>query len=201
MKCVKSLVLFSVLVFIGWLWSAANAAEHNQRKSAPQKGAQQGNIHRGSPERGRQMHPGDRGHLGNRRGFERRWPGPGGRPEHFNFRGRHYGSFTLHERTIWHRGAWRHTGHGWYWIVGGVYYSYPAPIYPYPLFVSGVVVEYPVVAPVPVVVARPPLVVQPQAQYWYHCDDPPGYSPYVQNCNTEWRMVPVPPQAPPPPPN
>ena len=30
----------------------------------------------------------------------------------------------------------------------------------------------------------------PYGQYWY-CDNPPGYYPYVQQCNTGWQMVPA----------
>jgi len=26
-----------------------------------------------------------------------------------------------------------------------------------------------------------------QPQYWYYCDDPKGYFPYVQNCKTNWQ--------------
>jgi len=30
----------------------------------------------------------------------------------------------------------------------------------------------------------------PYTQYWY-CEDPPGYYPYVQQCNDSWQMVPA----------
>ena len=30
----------------------------------------------------------------------------------------------------------------------------------------------------------------PYTQYWY-CDDPAGYYPYVQQCNTGWQTVPA----------
>jgi len=29
------------------------------------------------------------------------------------------------------------------------------------------------------------------SQYWYYCQDPPGYYPYVQQCGTGWQMVPA----------
>ncbi|MBI3329563.1 MAG: hypothetical protein HYZ81_23020 [Nitrospinae bacterium] len=51
----------------------------------------------------------------------------------------------------------------------------------------------------PVVVAPPaPVYVQPSAPppppYWYACDDPQGYYPYVQQCPGGWRQVsPTPP--------
>jgi len=34
---------------------------------------------------------------------------------------------------------------------------------------------------------------EPAATYWYYCIEPPGYFPYVQNCNRAW--VPVLPQS------
>jgi hypothetical protein len=52
----------------------------------------------------------------------------------------------------------------------------------------------------PVVVAPPPVYVQPQPQvyvqppppqpYWYYCDNPQGYYPYVAQCPGGWRAVP-----------
>lgn len=49
-----------------------------------------------------------------------------------------------------------------------------------------------VVAPAPVYVRPlPPVVVQPSAPtvYWYYCDNPQGYYPYVQRCPGGWRQV------------
>jgi hypothetical protein len=37
------------------------------------------------------------------------------------------------------------------------------------------------------------------AQYWYYCNSPKGYYPYVQSCPAGWYPVPATP--PPPPPN
>lgn len=51
----------------------------------------------------------------------------------------------------------------------------------------------------PVVIERqPPVFVQPepQVQYWYYCQSPQGYHPYVQQCPGGWMQV-VPPTAPP----
>jgi hypothetical protein len=49
----------------------------------------------------------------------------------------------------------------------------------------------------PVVVApSPPIYVQPppSPSYWYYCDNPKGYYPYVQHCPGGWRPVaPTPP--------
>ena len=54
------------------------------------------------------------------------------------------------------------------------YYAYPPPV---------------VYAPPPVVYAPPPVVVQQPTQYWYYCDNPAGYYPYVPSCPTPWRPV------------
>src|SRR5229473_637251 len=33
---------------------------------------------------------------------------------------------------------------------------------------------------------------QPHAsQYWYYCQNPSGYYPYVQQCSTNWQPVPA----------
>lgn len=51
----------------------------------------------------------------------------------------------------------------------------------------------------PVVIERqPPVFVQPepQPQYWYYCQNPQGYYPYIQQCPGGWLQV-VPPTPPP----
>jgi len=44
--------------------------------------------------------------------------------------------FHDHDFIAWRGGRWYHGYYGgrtgWFWMVGGVYYWYPAPIYPYP---------------------------------------------------------------------
>jgi hypothetical protein len=102
-------------------------------------------------------------------------------------RGRHEGwrgeihRFNDHDLGRWSAGRWhqgRHAGRfGWWWIVGGVWYYYPTPVYPYPN-------PY-----------QPPLVAVPSAppttQFWYYCRNPAGYYPYVPRCATNWRRVPA----------
>jgi hypothetical protein len=66
------------------------------------------------------------------------------------------------------------------WWGSPYYYPYPAP---------------------PVVVQPPPVYEQPapapQAPaYWYYCQNPQGYYPYVQQCPNGWMQV-VPPATPP----
>jgi hypothetical protein len=82
------------------------------------------------------------------------------------------------------------------------YYPYPAYAYypPYPAYSYGYGYGYsypppyyPPAPPVTVVQQTPPLGPAP-VQNWYYCDDPRGYYPYVQNCDTPWRPVPAQPQ-------
>lgn len=95
-----------------------------------------------------------------------------------SFRGHtSYDQFSSSDRAAWRHGSWRHTRHngkwGWWWYVGGVWFFYDAPIYPFPTFIGYYYDEY------------------PYDYYWYWCDDPPGYYPYVRECYYDW--VPVPP--------
>ena len=93
--------------------------------------------------------------------------------------------FRDHDLGLWRGGRWYHGRHGdrlgWWWVVAGIWYFYPAPVYPYPN-------PY-----------QPPAVtVLPAApQYWYYCADPAGYYPYVAQCRGDWRAVPATPAPPP----
>lgn len=110
-----------------------------------------------------------------------------------DFHGRDFHHFDAHERSVWRGGVWVHDWHdgryGWWWSLGGAWYLYPEPIYPYPTYVP----------PAIVVQQAPPVPTGlPPAQFWYYCDNPQGYYPYVASCNGAWREVPVtPPNAPP----
>lgn len=90
----------------------------------------------------------------------------------------------------WRGGHWFHGRHfgrlGWWWIVGGAWYFYPAPVYPYP---------DPYIPPAVVTRVPPPPTPSPP-QYWYYCDSVKGYYPYVADCPEGWRRVA--PQTPPP---
>ncbi|WP_151446468.1 hypothetical protein [Lacisediminimonas profundi] len=89
--------------------------------------------------------------------------------------------FPERDAHRWERGEWRHEHHagrdGWWWIVAGLWYWYPAPVYPYP---------DPYIPPM--VQAPPPPVTQ---AWWYYCRYPAGYYPYVQQCYVEWQPVPA----------
>lgn len=54
------------------------------------------------------------------------------------------------------------------------------------------------VAPPAVVYQTPQVYVAapPPPTYWYYCEDPAGYYPYVQECRGGWRTI-VPPATPP----
>lgn len=89
----------------------------------------------------------------------------------------------------WRAGRWVHGRHfgrlGWWWVVGGVWYFYPAPVYPYP---------DPYLPPT--VMASPPPPGQPPVQYWYYCPSLKAYYPHVADCPEAWMQVvpPAPPQ-------
>jgi hypothetical protein len=105
---------------------------------------------------------------------------------------RHFGHADFDR---WRGGRWNHTCFGgrcgWWWLAGGSWYFYNRPVYPYPVMVGDITYA----APEPVVVAPaapPPLPVKAAPRYWYYCDAPAGYYPYVANCSTQYRAVPIP---------
>jgi hypothetical protein len=100
---------------------------------------------------------------------------------------------TAAPASAW-KGGYRYRPYG--------YYRYSAPsvvVVPRVVVPFGVPYLYPpvVVGPPPVYVQPPPRVyVQPPPPrpYWYYCDNPAGYYPYVQQCPGGWRQVnPAPP--------
>jgi hypothetical protein len=52
--------------------------------------------------------------------------------------------FSREEIAVWRGGYWHHGWHdgrfGWWWGVGGAWYYYPQPAYPYPVLVPLVIV-------------------------------------------------------------
>jgi hypothetical protein len=94
--------------------------------------------------------------------------------------GGHYGGWG------WHRPYPVWGGPGFYW--GGSIVVGP-PWYPYGYYA----------APPTVIQQEPQTYVhpeQPQENYWYYCQNPQGYYPYVQSCPGGWMKV-VPQPAPP----
>lgn len=86
-----------------------------------------------------------------------------------------------------------HLGYpGYYGYYGYSYYDpfFYSPFYSYP----------PVIVPTPpiVVPTTPPVYIQQQEEsttvqtethYWYYCQDPEGYYPYVKQCPGGWLRV------------
>jgi len=120
----------------------------------------------------------------------------GGRGWHGDIR-----HFERHDLGHWRDGRWRHDRHGghfgWWWVVGGIWYFYPAPVYPYPdPYVPPVVVQQP---PDVVIQQAPPVSVPPPSQAgktqppqnWYYCESAQTYYPYVSSCPSGWKLVPA----------
>jgi hypothetical protein len=99
--------------------------------------------------------------------------------------------FRDYDFGAWRGGHWFQGPHdgrgGWWWIVGGIWYYYPAPVYPYP---------DPYTPPGVTAIAGAP------GAYVYYCGNPAGYYPYVPQCYAPWQAVastaPAPAMAPPP---
>jgi hypothetical protein len=105
--------------------------------------------------------------------------------------------FDVQETQHWRTGRWHNDWHygrfGWWYDVDDVWYAYPAPIFPYPLVVAPIVVED-AVGPVPdapppaaAAVSFAPLPPLPKAAY--HCGNPEGFFPVVEECSVEWIAV------------
>ena len=132
-------------------------------------------------------------------------------------------AFAPGELRAWRGGEWRHTAHagryGWWWVVDGGWYYYPAPVYPYPDYITDEYYEadeyaspYPPEPPYPSPGSYPPAepYVPNEPSYGsyapaepyppttpyamtssYYCDYPAGYYPYVRSCAYPWRTVPA----------
>ena len=116
------------------------------------------------------------------------------RHEEVHFRG-DIARFHEHDWDLWRGGRWNHATHGarfgWWWVVGGVWYYYPQPVYPYP---------NPYEPPVAVIVPQAPATPAPPPpapQNWYYCEASKAYYPYVPSCAGGWRAVPATPGTPP----
>ena len=97
---------------------------------------------------------------------------------------------------VWRGGHWVHGHHhqrfGWWWVAGGLWYLYPAPVYSYPAPVYPYPDPYiPPVVVVPPQAPAPAPALGPPTQYWYYCEPAKGYYPYVPSCPGGWRAVPA----------
>ena len=82
-------------------------------------------------------------------------------------------------------------GDPWWGWDPAYYWGYP---YPYPYYYPPYPAYYaPPAGPAP----QAPIQATgaPPQQYWYYCDDPQGYYPYVANCGSSWRQVAPTPQS------
>ena len=177
----KSLILAFVTV-VAVVPMAANA---DPRDGSSHDGSRNdGSRHDGSRNDG-SRHDGSRNdgarHDGSRNDGARH---DGGRHWNGNIR-----EFHTRDLPRWRAGYWHHGVHadrlGWWWVIGGLWYFYPQPVYPYP---------DPYTPPVVVIQQTPPAVSStpaPQAQNWYYCASAKGYYPYVPSCPEGWEMVPA----------
>lgn len=120
-------------------------------------------------------------------------PPSGGSQHHFEGgHGDFHGNFRHdHDRGGFGFGGFWDPWWGWgpadYW--GGYPYPYYYPPYPYaypdPAYYA------PPAGPAPQAQAAAPtqFTGAPPQQFWYYCDNPQGYYPYVQNCGAAWRQV------------
>jgi len=99
-----------------------------------------------------------------------------------------------------HHRHWRPGGYHSYYRSPGIGFYFGSPWYPRPYFAYPYYPYFPpavvtVPANPPVYIERdpPPTNQQLPSGYWYYCDNPQGYYPYVNECPQGWRQVdPVP---------
>jgi len=146
------------------------------------------------------LHPTPVGHPhpGWHPGWHSGWRGGWSPRERFVFR-HDFRHLSPVEHRWWVGGGWHHMRWhgrwGWWWGVGGAFYWYPAPIYPYPAEISstyyydededgGYGDDYQGAGP-----------GEQGGGMWYHCASPDGYYPYVKECKGGWESVPAQPDA------
>lgn len=110
------------------------------------------------------------------------------------------GHYDRHDISIWRSGRWHHgryNGHlGWWWVVGGLSYLYPQPIYPYPdIYLPPNVLTRPAPEYSGSTTEIAPSVA---SQSWYYCESLDSYYPYAPTCPEGWQTVPATPPTPTP---
>ncbi|HKO88495.1 MAG TPA: hypothetical protein VJU83_08255 [Burkholderiales bacterium] len=161
-----------------------NGSDHD-RRNWDNNGRDWNKDRRDNDRRGNDRHNWNRHHNFNHHGPSRwhsTWHGHHGWHDIRRFRHNHFDG--------WRRGYWHHGHHGsrfgWWWVVGPAFYFYSGPVYPYP---------DPYIPPA-VVVESVPIMQSEDTDpaYYYFCENPEGYYPYVQECATEWIPVPFEPE-------
>ncbi|MCC7049715.1 MAG: hypothetical protein IT562_23605 [Alphaproteobacteria bacterium] len=120
----------------------------------------------------------DHGHTHRPPGFTQhppRWQG-------HDIRRFHERDFDHWRAGQWHRG-WHDGRLAWWWVFGGLWYPYEAPVYPYP---------DPYRPPSYYAAPVPAPSAPPGQGYYYYCQNPAGYYPYVADCPGGWQAVPPP---------
>jgi hypothetical protein len=104
------------------------------------------------------------------------------------------------------RGYYGHGhGHGGGHVDFGFYFGPTLPMYaPYPYYYYPPVVVAPPAPPVYIEREDPQMYIEKAPQspsqgassgYWYHCNNPEGYYPYIKECPSGWQAVtPTPPR-------
>ena len=112
--------------------------------------------------------------------------------------GWHYGGhYGWHYGWGYHGGYYPYWHYPYYWGWGGVYLGWPYVGWPYGVYAGSPYVGWPYYPPA-VTEAPEPYTAPDQQQpaYWYYCQNPQGYYPYVKSCPGGW--IPVVPDATPP---
>jgi hypothetical protein len=108
------------------------------------------------------------------------------------FAGRDFAHFSPGDQAMWRGGGWRHEFHdgrwGWWWFVGGAWYFYDQPIYPYPAYVSEVVYEEPVEEDPSAEPVDPAAMPPPTGNVSYYCPGI-GYYPQVATCPVPFQVI------------
>ncbi len=97
---------------------------------------------------------------------------------------------VLYSGANWARGHF-----GFYFGVPFYPYAYPYYPYPMPYYYPPPVVTVPA-SPPAYIHQSPPTSQQPSTSYWYYCNNPKGYYPYVKQCPQGWQEVEPAPSAP-----
>ncbi len=114
-------------------------------------------------------------------------------------------AFVLFSSLVFaqHHGGYHSGWHGHSSVTFGFgYYGYPGWGWPYPHaypYPYPYAYPYPYYSPPPVVSQEAPVYREPeQPYYWYYCENPKGYYPYITSCPGGWTKV-VPDATPPKP--
>lgn len=107
--------------------------------------------------------------------------------------------WTLLAGESWARG--RHHHHSGFGLYFGApfyvdpFYSYYRYPYASPYYYPPTVVTVPSAPPV-YIEQSPPVAREYPSGYWYYCNNPEGYYPYIQECPDGWQQVDPTPPAP-----